>query len=289
MHASQVWWQPLSLPLRPARSAAALWGDRHPSPLLLTKGRCHSHCKASPRAGLGGSGKPLLTSPRAGPGGSRKASTPATWPASLETEARENIRCLWRRANATTTTSFPHGGVGWFQLTTANVPHGRVRWSTYSERTGVGHSLGAVVPPTFYGQNPLPHTGTAALAPPWLQPLSFLKQLATLGLAQALPARMPFGPGSTPQPPSSGAPHGLSESRGAASSTPGPSLGGSSQQQSFMQLGSSLAQLDPRVITRQSPTITLPRGRNGMEPLSRAWMSRQPTSSSGPLLTRCRS
>ena len=30
--------------------------------------------------------------------------------------------------------------------------------------TGVGHSLGAVVPPTFYGRNPLPHTGTAALA-----------------------------------------------------------------------------------------------------------------------------
>ena len=29
--------------------------------------------------------------------------------------------------------------------------------------TGVGHSLGAVVPPTYYGQNPLSHTATAAL------------------------------------------------------------------------------------------------------------------------------
>ena len=74
--------------------------------------------------------------------------------------------------------------------------------------TGVGHSLGAMVPPTYYGQNPLPHTGTAALVS--LAAAAVLPTAAsTLGLAQALLASMPFGPGSAPQPPS-GAPHGLS-------------------------------------------------------------------------------
>ena len=37
-------------------------------------------------------------------------------------------RRLWRRADATTTTSFPHDGVWWFWQTTYNVPQGRFGW-----------------------------------------------------------------------------------------------------------------------------------------------------------------
>ena len=54
-------------------------------------------------------------------------------------------------------------------------------------------------------------------------------------------------------------------------------------------LWSGLIPFCPRVITYQSQTVTLPRSRNGMERPSRAWMSHQLASSSGPYLSRWRS
>ena len=161
--------------------------------------------------------------------------------------------------------------------------------------TGVGHSLGTVFPPTFYGQYPLPHTGTAAL-------LS-LAAAAVLPTAASHPgpdfwsppATMPFGPGSAPQPQSSGAPHRLSAPGGGGGGGGGPHprprapLSAGLHGSSPLCSRGNLWHLDPCVIAHQSPTVTLPRGQNGMEPLRRAWVSCQPTSSSGPSLARCRS
>ena len=115
--------------------------------------------------------------------------------------------------------------------------------------TAVKHPLWwALISHTICGRIPMPQPGTAALAP-WLQPLSSLQQLATLGLAQALSARMPFWPGSAPQLPSSGSPlvpsTGSQHLGGAAPSALGFSLCGSSRQQAPLQPGSSLAQQDP--------------------------------------------
>ena len=103
-------------------------------------------------------------------------------------------------------------------------------------------------PTQFMGRFPRPSQRQQPL-PPWLQPLSSLKQLATLGLAQALPARMPFWPGSAPHPPSSGSPlvpsTGSQHPGGATLSALGLSLCRSSWQQAPLQPGSSLAQQDP--------------------------------------------
>ena len=75
--------------MRPQRGPPSLKPRQGRQPLPLAKGRCHNHHKASPMAGLGGSGKPLLTSLMAGSGGLRKASVTATRPTSPQSEARE--------------------------------------------------------------------------------------------------------------------------------------------------------------------------------------------------------
>ena len=231
--------------------------------------------QASPMAGLDGSGKPPLTFPMAGSDGVCKASAAAMWPASPESETRETTTVSWpassvptvvpplmvtaQPSSADTTTAMAQ------PLTASTVTVLGTQSGPWYIPQGSGIPWGPWPPPQpFMGGIPCPTQEQQSL-PPWLQPLSSLQQLATLDLPQALPARMPLWPGLAPQPPSSGAPHGLAAPSGATSSTPGPSLSGSSRQQSLMQMGSSLARLDPRVITCQSPTVTLPRGRNGME------------------------
>ena len=161
---------------------------------------------------------------------------------------------------------------------------------------GVGRPLGwAVVSPTIYGWTPPPHPGTAALV--------------SLTVASVLPtAAGHSGPGSgssgqdallagsAPQPPSSGSPpvHPPPQGvpvprRGRILPTEPLSLriftaAGPSAARVISGIAGSHSTL--RVITRTSPTVTLPRGRSWMKPPNGAWMSHQPTSSSGPLLPR---
>ena len=110
--------------------------------------------------------------------------------------------------------------------------HGRQRYSPGHPvgpivcPTGVGHPCGGQwFPQPFMGIFPCPTQGQQPLLPLW-QPLSSMQQLATLGLAQALPVRMPFWPWSALQPPSSGAPlvppTGSQHPGGGVPSTSGP-------------------------------------------------------------------
>ena len=191
-----------------------------------------------PRAGSGGSGWPPLTSPMAGSGGLRTASMTATWPALLESKARETTAAL-RPASSAPTVVPPLTVTAQPLVASTVTAQGTQSGPSYTPQ-GSGIPWGPWFPQPIIGRTPCPTQEQQPL-PPWLQPLSSLQQLATLGLAQALPARMPFGPGSVSQPLSSGVPHSLSAPRGASSSTPGPSLGRSSWQQSPMQPEQSLA------------------------------------------------
>ena len=260
------------------------WGRRTPFAPPSGKVLLPQPPQASPRPGLGGSGTPPLTSPRAGTGGARKTRATATWPASSNSKARETTAASWplsstppptgaRKASATlseageiTTTLWPAATV----VPPPPSPYGDDPASLGRHRHGYGLTycglhrccpgdpVGLLVqttgvdtpcggpwfPPQFVGGFPGPSQGQQPL-PPWLQPLSSLQQLATLGLPQALQARIPFWPGSPSQPSSSGSPMGSQHPGGAAPSQPGPSLCGPSQQQAPLQPGSASTQQGP--------------------------------------------
>ena len=215
--------------------------------------------QTSPMLGLGGSSTPPITSPATGSGGRRKVSETATRPASPKGKAREvttaslqvrsaptvvpplAVTAQNSSAATATVTTQPHAAV--------NVTVPGSQWGPSLTPQGSATPWGSQwFPQPFMGGFPCPTQGQQPL-PSWWQPLSSMQQLATLGLAQALPARMPFWPGSAPQPPASGAPlvppMGSQSPGGATPSTPGPSLAGSARQQAPPQLGSSLERPGP--------------------------------------------
>ena len=140
------------------------------------------------------------------PTGTRKASTTATRPASPVSKAGEITTTLWTVATVATVgpsltvTAQPLSAttitVTAQPTATSTVTAPATQWGSSYTPQGSSTPWGRPwFPPQFVRGFPCPSQGQQPLLP-WLQPLSSLQQLATLGLPQALQATIPFWPGS---------------------------------------------------------------------------------------------